>query len=216
MTPETISDAKTICALLGGGDPRVSYTKLMHNVLAMDQDLSTRAAAASLGFSSDGDTHLKRLDDFGQQVHLDQRQVRRYSDRGIRAIAKLIATNWINETVPTLTTHVIASPQGWEVMVMTRAFYVVRMLTPQINLYADYEEEILQPEWIGTEADLIDLAHLKTPLQIGNVASMISLAIEWRGEVWPKFDVYWGKTDQPVASESVGNTVMLRLKHSER
>jgi len=64
--------------------------------LSLDQDLAVTAAGYSLGYASDYDSHLGRLDDFGRDYTYDQRQARRYSDKGIEQIARHISSecNW--------------------------------------------------------------------------------------------------------------------------
>src|SRR3954462_12996318 len=92
-TVETLGGAPVISGLLGNGDPRTAYNRLKHIVLDAEQNTAMAAAASSLGFASDRPTHLGRLEDFGAERGYDQRQVRRYSDRGVRNLAQLV-TAW--------------------------------------------------------------------------------------------------------------------------
>lgn len=61
------------------------------------------AAAVSLVLTEGGEGHLNRLTTFGNEMFPEQRPVRRYSDKGIREIAKMIVTNWSTETSPEIT-----------------------------------------------------------------------------------------------------------------
>ena len=99
VTVDALSLAPTVCALLGGGDPLLPYTRLQHHLLDEAHERSIKAAAASLGFSSSDDIHLNRLTDAGEMLAVDQRQARRLSDEGLETLATLIATNWTIETV---------------------------------------------------------------------------------------------------------------------
>ncbi len=76
----------------------------MKAALSRDHDGSPAlsAVAASLGFASTEPTHLGRLDDFGLEYGLDQRQVRRYSDRSVNSLASMIFRHWVTETAPSL------------------------------------------------------------------------------------------------------------------
>lgn len=210
VTVDSIARASTITALLGDGDPYVAYTRLMHQVLDSDLDRPVQAAAASLGFNAEGATHLERLDDFGAEVFLDQRQVRRHSDKGMRTLARLIATNWPLETVPQLTGHVVSTGDGVEIQVVTKRLLVVEMREPVITLFVGDESEVVAVDWAAREIDGWEHSHMAAPIHIA-ATTETSLAIVWRGELWPKFNVTWQPQQRAVISESLGNKLMLRF-----
>ena len=102
ITVDSIAHANVICQLLGAGDPFLAYSRIRHEILNSDFGLPIMAAAASLGLTVKGEGHLNRLTSFGSELYLDQRQVRRYSDKGLRELARMIVTNWPTETSPEL------------------------------------------------------------------------------------------------------------------
>lgn len=212
---ESLSHAATIRDLLGGGDPHVAYTRLTHEILDSDLDLSIKAAAASLGFSSDGDTHLKRLDEFGAEVGLEQRQVRRYSDRGIKALARLIATNWPTETVPQLTVIARHDGQRWELHLTTRRLLAVEMRPLRIEVLVGQNRDEPDLDWQTIDQNPWQHAHTTQPLIIANTEQETSVVIVWRGELWPKHNIAWRGASPLAESESLGNKLMLRLRAVE-
>jgi hypothetical protein len=211
LTVESLAHADTITQLLGAGDPYVAFTRIRHEVLGSDLDITVRAAAASLGLSSDGDTHLKRLDDFGVEAHLDQRQVRRHSDKGIQTLARLISTNWPTETVPELTVIVACEKDRWEIHFSMSRPLVVEMRQPIIEILLDTEsrdaEISLHTQTLG------DREHSagKEPVIVSRAGGQTSLVIVWRGELWPKFTVIWRNAPAHISAEALGNKLMLRL-----
>ena len=211
VTVDTLARAPVICALLGAGDPYIAYTRLSHEILDSDLDLAVMAAAASLGFMADGDTHLKRLDALGLDVGMEQRQVRRYSDRGVRTPARLIATNWPTETVPQLTAAVLRSGEGWEVHLATARLLVVEMRQVSVTLLAGDTREDLAPEWATTNDETWQHAHTAQPLRVPDNVQETSVVLVWRGELWPKYAVTWVGEHADATSESLGNKLMLRL-----
>ena len=104
LSPHTMAQCPVICALLGNGDPEVAHVqlglKLLELIEADDDVMAVEAACYSLGLATASETHLQRLEEFGSKHFIDQRQARRYSDRGVAQLARLIATNWTTQTVP--------------------------------------------------------------------------------------------------------------------
>lgn len=212
ITVDTLARSTTICDLLGAGDPFVAYTRLSHEILESDLDLPVNAAAASLGFLAEGDTHLKRLDAFGAQIGMDQRQVRRYSDKGIRTLARLITTNWPTETVPQLTVAVVRSERGWELHLTTARLLAVDMRPVAVTVLDGTAREVTSPEWAVHDDHVWEFAHTVEPLHIRDSGEETSVVIVWRGELWPKFAATWLGQHGDVTSESLGNKLMLRLR----
>lgn len=210
-TVDTIARAPTVCALLGAGDPFVAYTRFSHEILESELDLPVKAAAASLGLLAEGDTHLKRLDAFGAELGMEQRQVRRYSDRGVRTLARLIATNWPTETVPRLTAAILCNADGWELHMTTARLLAVEMRPITVDLLAGSRRDHLAPKWSTHDDDVWEHAHTIHSLRIPNSGEETSVVIVWRGELWPKLAVTWIGSHAGGTSESLGNKLMLRM-----
>lgn len=214
LTVAALTHAPVLTSLLGLGDPKLAYNQLMRQILGSDLDITVQAAAASLGLSSHADTHLGRLDAFGSEVHLDQRQVRRYSDKGIRTLARLVSTSWTTEGVPALDVIVVRSgADEFTIAITTHRLLVVEMQPVRLTLSHGPTSTELPYESIEPESDEDWWVH-QVPVQplIVQLVDETSLRIVWRGEMWPKFGVRWqGEFGHSVASECLGNTLMLRL-----
>lgn len=212
VTVEALAQSEAISQLLGAGDPYLTYTRLQHEVLASNLDIAIQAAAASLGFSSDGQTHLERLDDFASEVGLEQRQARRHSDKGIAALARLISSNWPTETVPQLTITIGYAPDtGWHVHLVTQYLHVVAMSEPEVTVIVGGEHSEAELLWVRGENNTWRYARTDRPLEITDRAEETSVAIVWRGELWPKFNVQW-LASSPVVAETLGNKLLLRVR----
>ena len=149
--------------------------------------------ATSLGLTTEADTHLARLEQFGSKHYIDQRQARRYSDRGIEQLARLVANNWTTQTVPEGTVIVIGTaPNSVGFTVQLRRQRHVDMRDAKVGLWpAGHDEptplavawkQTSQPDALWVENEL------KIP-EILNVEQETTIRLVWRGEVWPKFTV---------------------------
>jgi hypothetical protein len=214
LTPENMAEARHICDLLGAGDPLVAYTRLTHQILESDLELPVKAAAASLGLLAEGDTHLKRLTAFGEQIGLEQRQVRRYSDRGIGMLARLVATNWAVETVPQLAVVVMRVEAGWELHITAQHLAVVLMGALTVSTYIDdqisVDELHMRAQGDGRWRRLLPLH----PLFVPDQGVETSVSVSWRGELWPKHSASFRGVHTDTVAESLGNRLMLRLRAS--
>ena len=116
LSPQTMAQLPVLCDLLGNGDPEVAHVEFSLKILELieaDDDIkAVEAACYSLGLATAADTHLARLEEFGAKHYLDQRQVRRYSDRGLEQLARLISTHWTTTTVPEATVIVVGVAPG--------------------------------------------------------------------------------------------------------
>ena len=116
LSPQAMAQCPVMCDLLGNGDPEVAHVelslKLLELIEADDDVRAIEAACYSLGLASEEDTHLGRLVEFGAKRFLDQRQARRYSDRGLKQLARLISTHWTVPTVPDATLILIGTAPG--------------------------------------------------------------------------------------------------------
>jgi hypothetical protein len=209
---EAVAQSPTICQLLGNGDPYVAYSRLRQRALEADTDLDIQAAIASLGFSTHGTTHLHRLDEFGLEVNLDQRQVRRHSDKGLRVLARAIASNWTVESVPELTALIVeGEPASFELHVATRCPLVTTMSTPRIELVRGKTREIVEAGFVDSEDGLWINGHTIEPVRFASGHDETAVSIVWRGELWPKWNVQVRMLNAAVVGvEAVGNRVTVR------
>ncbi len=212
VTLASIAHADTICQLLGAGDPYVAFSKLRHQVLDSDLGLSIRAAASSLGLLAEGESHLARLVAFGEEAFLEQRQVRRYSDKGIRELARLITTNWPTETSPQLTAIISPNSVGWEMQVTTARLNAVEMKDPQVAVLVGAETAYPELSWkVGVRGAWFH-SGLREPIFVYKAGDVeISVVVVWRGELWPKFNTVWLGTFDGGTVETLGTKLMLRL-----
>lgn len=214
LTVGALSGCPTIVGLLGEGDPSVAYNKLKHRVLSADADTALMAAAASLGLASAGQTHLDRLADFGNEHGYEQRQVRRYSDKGIHQLALLIAGSWSPELSPCL--EVLCYQTGSDeiaALVNTKRPYFVEMCALQATLYrGSHSPESLTTSMVESEEAMWSICRATQPTTL-RAEMETSVAWTWRGELFPKFSFSWRSELQGfgVTWEALGNRGMLRL-----
>jgi len=196
VTVGALARTEALRQVLGGGDARVAYNTLKHIVLQHDS-LTVTAASYSLGFASDGTTHLDRLSDFGRDYDYDQRQARRYSDRGIVELARSIASGWTLEAAPLLEVLVLRlDDEALELYVRTERLHFIEMREPLIETVEESaERRALACDWRLDEDD-------RTVRGATNVALLYdrsdraALSIRWQGEIWPRFLV---SVPDPVA-----------------
>lgn len=194
VTVGALARTDALRQVLGGGDPRVAYNALKHVLLNHADDLAVTAAGYSLGYASDGSTHLDRLIEFGRLHGYDQRQARRYSDRGIIAVARHIGSEWTLEASPVLRVVVIrADNAGFDLLLQAERLDFIEMGEPNIELVADdRQRRNLEVRWVtdaSNPAKHCEVAHITIIPRVvpGKVAQYLSIL--WTGEVWPKFEV---------------------------
>jgi hypothetical protein len=214
MTPAVLAaKAPTITALLGDGDPVLAFSTLRVRAMESAPDVPALAALASLGLTSDGETHLNRLDDFGADQGYEARQSRRYSDAGLRQLAQLIAGHWPNHTVPQL--HVMAirrGPDSVDCRITTKRLPHVQMRPVSASLHTrESTLDLPLTERVRSTDDWIANAYEAAHLPLG---STVALTLVWRGELWPLFRVTWvGQFDDHSASSTaLGAKLMLELE----
>jgi hypothetical protein len=188
-----------MCDLLGNGDPQVAHVELGHKLIELiehgDDTTAIEAACYSLGFITAADTHLARLEEFAATRYIDQRQARRYSDRGLEQLARLIATHWTVPTVPEATIIVVpGEPDGLGLMVRLNHQWHVTMQEPRLSVWLDDEPgpTTVQAQWRTeehTQDDPWQTIALVEPLPVKLGRTETTIRLEWRGEVWPKFTV---------------------------
>lgn len=214
ITVDSIARAHTICQLLGSGDPFLAYSRIRHEILDSDFGLSMMAAAASLGLTEEGDGHLNRLTAFGNEMFLEQRQVRRYSDKGIRELAKMITTNWPTETSPELTLFLSLNSAGWEVQIYGHHLQIVEMKPPLVTVVIGDTEKQQSLSWNFRDSDNRKYFSALDPVLIESVEVETSMVVVWRGELWPKFNVTWKGVFCNGTVELLGNKLLIRFPNS--
>ena len=185
-----------MCDLLGNGDPEVASVELGHKLLeiieAEDDVLALEAACYSLGLTSAATTHLARLEEFGVKHFVDQRQARRYSDRGIDQLARLISSHWTTRTVPRAELIVVPAGEAHAaLMVRLHRQWHIDMRSPVLSVWHDdvAEPEVLTPRWEPeTEQDggVWTLLELAEPVVVP-LRRITTLRLVWQGETWPTF-----------------------------
>ena len=189
VTIGNLAHTTAILEVLGAGDPRLAYNQLKHVLLSLDQDLAVTAAGYSLGYASDYDSHLGRLDDFGRDYTYDQRQARRYSDKGIEQIARHISSEWMLEASPTLTIEVVkANDEVLELVIRSERLAIVEMRDPVVEMVSSTgKRESFPVDWrplAGEAGALRQEASVRTDqLRQPDVA----VSVLWTGEAWPLF-----------------------------
>ena len=197
LSPQTMAQCPVMCDLLGNGDPEVAHVQLSLKVMgiieAEDDTMAVEAACYSLGLATASDTHLRRLEEFGAKHFIDQRQARRYSDRGVKQLARLIATNWTTQTVPEATVILIGTaPLTVGFTIRLRYQRHVDMREPKVGIWPSDQDQPdpLPVTWRRTsEIDALWTEdEFETP-EILAVENETTIRLVWRGEVWPKFTV---------------------------
>ncbi len=210
--------------LLGNGDPEVAHTELGHKLLEIieteDDVTAIEAACYSLGYASQAPTHLGRLEEFGAKHYLDQRQARRYSDRGLEQLARLISTHWTTQTVPEATLIVVGiAPSIIGFTVRRRCQRHVDMREPTVGLWLveDDAPTPLDVRWVRTSNDgALWIEHEFEEPRTLEIATETTLRVVWRGETWPKFTVaLTGDIDaKSVITETLGAACAVTIRPS--
>ena len=208
---ESIAHAPTICQLLGAGDPFVAFSRLRHQILESDFGPSIMAAAASLGLTVERDNLLDRLQAFGDENYLEQRQVRRYSDRGLDELSRMIVTNWPTETVPQFDLIVVLSSNLCELHMWTMCLNAVEMKTVQCLVLQGENLTDTELEWDTAVEGVWSRARLAQPVLIQLTSETTSIAVVWKGELWPKFSATVFGPIPRICYESLGNKLMVRI-----
>ena len=233
LSHNSMSTCPVMRDLLGDGDPLAAFQRLTHRILeTLDTDDDVRAIEAatySLGLGSAGKTHLDRLNDFGQEYGYEARQARRYSDRGLRQLARLITSNWIVHTVPTLEVFVAQQPDhSLAVTLRATRQHFVDMHGVQVYEQQGERERSqiarsigrrLEPEGSAqqqTRAKCI-VEELDRPFVLKSPKPGVPrhLRFEWKGEVWPRFVLSVVGTlasDCVLTSQTLGNTMQVTVE----
>lgn len=224
LSPQTMAQCPVMCAVLGNGDPEVAHVqlslKLMELIEADDDVMAIEAACYSLGLTTPSDTHLQRLEEFGSKYYIDQRQARRYSDRGVAQLARLIATNWTTQTVPEATTIIIGMGGGQVgFTIRLRCQRHVDMRHPKVGIWPASQKAQTLPDiaWQRTsEPDALWIEDEFVTPQVLSFTEETTIRLVWRGEVWPKFTVVLtGAIDADlVTTETLGAACAVSINPS--
>lgn len=205
----------TMRRLLGDGDALIAFQRLQHRILETldtgDDVRAVEAAAYSLGLGSAGETHLDRLNDFGTDYGLEARQVRRYSDLGIRQLAQLITSNWIVHAVPTLEVFATQQSNGSLAIGLrtTRQDLIDMSPVQSFSVEPDGERTVLDADLSdASPSDRVIVQTLRQPfvLLAPQQGAPRHLRFEWEGEIWPRFVM---NVVGPIAPEYVLTTQTL-------
>lgn len=217
-------------SLLGNGDPMVAFSRLQARILETlelgDDTIAMQAAAYSLGLASSGKTHLDRLVKFGDEYGYEARQARRYSDRGIVQLAKLICSNWVVHAVPSVEVFIAQQSDGSYAMTLrTKRQRLVDMQTVLIRrrsqdggLLPLTSEPVFERVPPSADADRLWITErlqrpMRLPAPMVNQAGVL-VRIEWHGEVWPRFSVSLvGSLSAEIVltTQSLGNALQVEL-----
>jgi hypothetical protein len=222
LSPREMAKSPVLSDVLGNGDPEVAHVELGHKLLETieteDDVIAIEAACYSLGYASEADTHLRRLEEFGAKRHLDQRQARRYSDRGIDQLARLISTHWTTQTVPEATLIIVGTGLGqigFSVQLKCQRHVDMRACQVSTSRADQDDSTTLDVTWkrISAAGALWMEDELEEPKTITFDAETI-IRLVWRGEAWPKFTVaLTGDIDAGmVTSETLGAACAVTFK----
>jgi hypothetical protein len=183
-TVAAMAQTEALRQVLGGGDPRLAYNALKHILINQEQSLAVVAVSYSLGFASEGATHLDRLSDFGTEYSYDQRQARRYSDAGLTELARQIASEWTLEAAPVLEARVLrADDTTLELYLRTERLTFIEMQEPVVEAVNPDGTRITLPcDWHPG-----DQGHAITASTNVVVLTEAAASIRWPGELWPRF-----------------------------
>jgi hypothetical protein len=184
LSPEALAHTEALRTILGDGDPRVAYNSLKHIALSRGERRSIMAASYSLGFASDGTTHLDRLTEFGDDYGFDQRQARRYSDRGIAELASWITRERTIEASPVLRAEILrADDVALEVVLITERLIFIEMQAPLLEaVHKDGQRDQLDTVWDEATGTTVRSV---TTIVVEQNDPRPALSVCWRGESFP-------------------------------
>lgn len=223
--------------LLGDGDPLVAFKRLSHRLLetldTKDDVRALEAAAYSLGLASGASTHLARLDEFGAEYGYEQRQVRRYSDRGIEQLTGLITSNWVVHNVPTLEVFMAQQSNGsFAVTLRTTRQWFIDMHAVEAYERAGEEQQVDRTTNIGGSEEsepgspatpgapsVTESMEKPFVLKAAEPGVPRHLRLVWQGEIWPRFAlsiVGALSGEQLVTNQTLGNTMQISVERLTR
>jgi len=198
LTTTAMGSFEVLRTVLGGGDPAAAYNALKHSALALEGGLAVLAACYSLGLASYGHTHLDRLTEFGADYGYDQRQARRYSDRGIREIARFVSTQWTLEASPKLRLSLFHNNNELELAISTERFEFIEMDPPRVQIIShEGGRDSLNLKWNCREVGILRTGFAHYGQAINPDFTPVAISILWRGELWPHFET---SVDAPSAT----------------
>lgn len=151
------------------------------------------AASYSLGLCTYADINLARLEQFGAVRFLDQRQARRYSDRGLLQLARLISTHWTTQTVPEATLILVGLDESRVgLTVQLRWQRHIHIHPPKLSLWRDGQPHPapFAATWTdASEPDALWHEHELAEPTVVELEGEATVRLVWRGETWPTFIV---------------------------
>ncbi len=230
LSPNSMANYKAMRDLLGNGDPYLAFTRLQHRILEtleLDDDVIPMTAAAySLGLGSASKTHLDRLNDFGTEYGFEARQSRRHSDTGIRQLARLITSNWVVHSIPTVDVYLVEQSNGsFAIMMQTSQLAYIDMRELSFSLVgADGEQKPVPLEVdeerkpSGEHEFTVErvIKTLKKPfmLKAPHRDKQRTWRMQWPGELWPCFTVTTIgalSKETTVSSQTLGNSLVITI-----
>jgi hypothetical protein len=219
FTLGALAASPVISQLLGAGDPLLAYNTFKERLFAhlrVEESMPIEAALASLRLTADRDTHLDRLVEFGQQRGYDQRQVRRYSDRGVRELARLISGHWVTVSSPDLIVLVSRTgPETAECAIQAREPEHVEMRHVNVTVLSDeHEGESIDFDEVFTELPGWLITDHLPRVVLDLTAHACTVVIVWQGELWPKFTVRWigDFSTHAIGCETLGNKLHISFE----
>lgn len=210
VTVGSLARTTALRVVLGGGDARLAYNALKHMLLSAGDGLAITAVSYSLGYASDAATHLGRLADFGRDYAYDQRQARRYSDRGVTELSRRIATERVLEASPTLGIEIRYTPEKGEaahLILRREALPFIEMRTPVIETVGPRGgRRAIRCQWQNQPDS--DLAVHWAEATVRDIDKR-AITVLWQGEVWPQFVT---AADQRLPYTTVVTTLGARMQ----
>jgi len=199
LSPAQIAASPTICALLGNGNPGIASVQLreglhdIHDGNATPNNLmALEAACFSLGLFTTEPTHLARLEQFATKYYLDQRQARRYSDRGIDQLAQMIATVWLPRAAPRVELTILPDKTQHHVVLAIQLHRPAHtdMEPPQLSIWQGGAVTLKPEDFVWTtetgQDDNWQLSTLDQP-NIIPLTGQTTIHLAWYGDNWPSF-----------------------------
>jgi len=216
LTLEQMAACPVLLELLGNGDPLTARRSLIHHIHeleAADQaDMPIRAAAASLGLADQTKTHLDRLNNFGTEYGYEQRQVRRFSDKGLRELAATITTRPLNLARSNVDLFIHwddtdpATP-GWAIAAITHQHWFVHMEALQLSIGSHRNDQTTIPLETTAQRDKVWITTRYEPVFLTNLTATVVVTLRWPGELLPKYTTLIASDQAPgsIVTEAVGD-----------
>lgn len=189
MTKDALAASPLIVGFLGNGDAEVAHSVFIQSALRHEWQQEIEAALYSLGVACEEESHLDRLEAFAAEWFMDQRQARRYSDKGLEQIAMLITTNWAVFSTPTiqLTYTYVPTLAQMRIDVVAQHLLVTAMKEPKFSsIEHGAITELVFP--FAVDEDTQRRTITTTLYSDWAPKESFQMTTVWRGELWPMFE----------------------------